>query len=215
MTILTIAAGDDRVILAVDTLSALPDGGQREVSKLRVIPHINVALAVRGVAGLLINAGVLVEAQASSFDDAVSVLEQRLPFIVESIASDLGSLPADHHLFGPLELTIAGWSNFVNRMVALRFHRDAAGQAFAMQEIRGLYAAPMTDHFTGEFAPDWVPDGDDDIRRLACAAVASGRGMSRAAPRDSFESRQVWGGRLVVADLSQHAVSCRTLGALD
>ncbi len=205
MSIITLIRDDNCATVAVDTQTAFPDGRTCETSKVHLVPHINTVIAARGTGDLLRNvADRLVF--ATSFDDAVEILQRELPDLVAQLTRvESQDVPPDHSVArGAQELVVVGWSPLANRMVALQFFK-MPGEQFQQTELTDFYAAPMTDEFKPDFAtPTWRPADADDLVRLARAQIACGRNATPGRPH-------MWGGRLLVVGVTKVGAQFRTL----
>jgi hypothetical protein len=206
VSIITVSSTDTRAIVAVDTLTGFPNGAVCESSKLQAIPHLCTVVAARGTGDIIANVMPRL-AYAKSFDDAVDTLERELPRVLAGVRQREAELPTatkpEHSVHGPQELVIAGWSACAQRMVALRFFKYLGQEFGPLEEIRGLYSAPLTEEFQREFKATWTPETDEDLMLLARSQVACGRSVAPVPP--------IWGGRLLVAELERERVIIRSV----
>ncbi|MFO1267144.1 MAG: hypothetical protein U1F67_10450 [Rubrivivax sp.] len=206
MSIVTIVLEEHRALVAQDTRSRLSGNDVIfDLSKLQVIPHLNLVLTVRGSSAQL--AWLLQQqlAVAGSFDDAVEVAEIEAPRCVELLIKGEADLPSPPALpaSGPQEIVLVGWSPCAQRMVAWRGWANDG--KFEWGELRGVFAAPLPS--AGPFSPfgqrivdGYLPSTDADLLALAREQVAFG---------EQLAPEMAWGGRLTIAEVRRDSVSLR------
>lgn len=200
MSILNCWVSDRRALLAVDTHVQKNAGPQVHASKLLVLPHANLAAAMRG--DLIFFSGLfdaLHLGDIADFDAAAAAM----PGLLDSAfaAYELLRLPLGLPWAGS-EIALVGWSARAGQMQGVRYESWPALPAWQITPVEPWSLSPNA---SWPELPN-TPDTATKMMSLARDQVAFIRSHFNGA---------VIGGRLLVADLTQHAVTIRTATDLE
>ncbi len=199
MTILNVVASPSRVLVAVDTIIAAPNGVRCEQSKMVPLLHLNAVIAMRGHTLLLHNIYSGCFGLFGDLDSLLRDMPARLQHCYERApAADLETPGGE---FMSEQVVVAGWSPARAQMVAMDYLLDRpGGQFYLRKEIDSWCLAPKE----GFAKPTAFWLGEEDLHTIAIAQANHALSVN---PEGGF------GGRLLVADLTRDslAISSRAL----
>ncbi|RRU09673.1 hypothetical protein EGJ03_09570 [Stenotrophomonas maltophilia] len=204
MSILNVLLRPDQLLVAVDTLAedaftGVPSAG----AKLLLIPQHNLVLATRGSTQFFLRIYELALQASFRADFTMEQLMAELGLVIDKLwpayekAADEAGLPRTS--LGT-ELVLGGWSPKNGRMVATAYAKHDSTTSAIVQPLDGGLASP------GE-----PLEGRPDSFELADVLHA---GRLQVAWLNRAVGRQVAGGRLLVATLSESRAVVEDLGAL-
>ena len=195
MSILNVWVSPDRALVAVDThtFTAGPDRVERliETSKMLVLPHANMVMAMRGD-GLLLSEMFTI-AHRSALEVDVPVLLSSLVELAETAKARL-ERDSPSYKFREAEIVVVGWSPMHERIVGGVCHRLHGQERFEYAVIEPWRIGPDA---------NWQspPDSPDTPAKMVTLARDQVRFMRAAFPESAI------GGRLLVAEVTPD--SCR------
>lgn len=204
MSILNVLLRPDQLLVAVDTLAedaftGAPSAG----AKLLLIPQHNLVLATRGSTQFFLRIYELALQASFRADFTMEQLMAELGLVIDKLwpAYEKAAVEADlpRAALGT-ELVLGGWSAKNGRIAATAYAKHDSAIPAVVQPLVGGLASP------GE-PLERVPDSFELVDVLAA-------GRLQAAWLNQAVGRQVAGGRLLVAALSEGRAVVRDLGAL-
>jgi len=204
MSILNVLLRPDQLLVAVDTLAedaftGVPSAG----AKLLLIPQHNLVLATRGSTQFFLRIYELALQASFRADFTMEQLMAELGLVIDKLwpayekAADEAGLPRAS--LGT-ELVLGGWSPKNGRMAATAYAKHDSAVPAIVQPLDGGLASP------GE-PLESIPDSFELVDVLAA-------GRLQAAWLNRAVGRQVAGGRLLIASLSESQAIVQDLGAL-
>ena len=204
MSILNVLLRPDQLLVAVDTLAENASTGEVSTgAKLLLIPQHNVVLAARGSTQFFLRMYELSLQASFRVDFTMEQLMAELGLVMDKLwpayekAADEAGLPRTS--LGT-ELVLGGWSPKNGRMAATAYAKHDSAIAAIVQPLDGGLASP------GEPLKG-IPDSFELVDVLAA-------GRLQAAWLNRTVGRQVAGGRLLIASLSERQAIVQDLGAL-
>lgn len=204
MSILNVLIRPDQLLVAVDTLAENASTGEVSTgAKLLLIPQHNVVLAARGSTQFFLRMYELSLQASFRADFTMEQLMAELGLVMDKLwpayekAADEAGLPRTS--LGT-ELVLGGWSPKNGRMAATAYAKHDSAIAAIVQPLDGGLASP------GE-PLEGIPDSFELVDVLAA-------GRLQAAWLNRAVGRQVAGGRLLIASLSESQAIVQDLGAL-
>ena len=216
MTLCNVHVSSKRALVAVDTLQYSSDGkplyrwstgAPREGAKIHPVPHANFVLTGRGASALFSYLSAQFES-ATNLDETI----KRMPDLLRRASSTLrtiigpgrGTYPRD-------EVHLVGWSNERGHMVAATWHSDCGfatvdDPMIMGSEIEGRSGyrlAPSLPHTPGAHVA--LPNSVKTMREYARQQVEFYR---------ADQTSVSYGGRIVVADMTEHGMTLTTAGEL-
>jgi hypothetical protein len=204
MSILNVLLRPDQLLVAVDTLAENASTGEVSAgAKLLLIPQHNVVLGARGSTQFFLRLYELSLQASFRADFTMEQLMAELGLAIDKLwpayekAADEAGLPRTS--LGT-ELVLGGWSRKNGRMAATAYAKHDSAIPAIVQPLDGGLASP------GE-PLEGTPDSFELVDVLAA-------GRLQAAWLNQAVGRQVAGGRLLVAALSEGRAAVQDLGAL-
>lgn len=204
MSILNVLIRPDQLLVAVDTLAENASTGEVSTgAKLLLIPQHNVVLAARGSTQFFLRMYELSLQASFRADFTMEQLMAELGLVIDKLwpayekAADEAGLPRTS--LGT-ELVLGGWSPKNGRMAATAYAKHDSAVPAIVQPLDGGLASP------GE-PLEGIPDSFELVDVLAAGRLQAGW-LNRAV------GRQVAGGRLLIASLSESQAIVQDLGAL-
>lgn len=204
MSILNVLLRPDQLLVAVDTLAENASTGEVSTgAKLLLIPQHNVVLAARGSTQFFLRMYELSLQASFRADFTMEQLMAELGLVIDKLwpayekAADEAGLPRAS--LGT-ELVLGGWSPKNGRMAATAYAKHDSAVPAIVQPLDGGLASP------GE-PLEGIPDSFELVDVLAA-------GRLQAAWLNRAVGRQVAGGRLLIASLSESQAIVQDLGAL-
>ncbi|PII15834.1 hypothetical protein CR920_08500 [Stenotrophomonas indicatrix] len=204
MSILNVLLRPDQLLVAVDTLAENASTGEVSTgAKLLLIPQHNVVLAARGSTQFFLRMYELSLQASFRADFTMEQLMAELGLVIDKLwpayekAADEAGLPRAS--LGT-ELVLGGWSPKNGRMAATAYAKHDSAVPAIVQPLDGGLASP------GE-PLEGIPDSFELVDVLAA-------GRLQVAWLNRAVGRQVAGGRLLIASLSESQAIVQDLGAL-
>lgn len=194
MSLLNVWVEPGRALVAVDT-ETKTEHGRRDSSKLVVLPAERMVLACRGNLYVLHAIVQPILGLAGGLD---GVLELGLPELCNYIAAEQVGLGGN---FAEAEVVIVGWSAREQRIVGHACVRGAQEPNFKLMRIDPWRLGP---HAGWQKAPP-LPDCEEHMEAIARTQV---RYMRQNHPDCAI------GGRLLIAAVSEDAISVRSVAHL-
>lgn len=204
MSILNVLLRADQLLIAVDTLAEdAQTGAPSEGAKFLLIPQHNLVLTTRGSTQFFLRIYELCLQASYRADFTMEQLMAELGLVIDKLwpayekAADEAGLPRAS--LGT-ELVLGGWSPKNGRMAATAYAKHDSAVPAIVQPLDGGLASP------GE-PLEGIPDSFELVDVLAA-------GRLQAAWLNRAVGRQVAGGRLLIASLSESQAIVQDLGAL-
>src|SRR5688500_15033761 len=169
-------------IVAVDSDGVGQNGGRLPSSKLLVIPHLNVVLAVRGQAAFL--SFVFTRCVSSGFDTFDAIVDAMPGVLGDAdrlVPKEL--IVGDYRLASGNELIATGWSDRMNKMLLMQYVRRDDMTEFSQRDV-DYHIAPWSSDMVG------CPTNSKSLERLSRLQIDW---MRRIDPNAAC------GGKLIVA----------------
>ncbi|MCO5129277.1 MAG: hypothetical protein M9932_01765 [Xanthobacteraceae bacterium] len=193
---------NDRVHLYTDAAAYLPDGEiQAILPKVRMLPHINAAMAMRGpFLGLAPIAEVL--SLAGSFDD----LKANIVSVLQNCADQFEHLLGQCSLGSDFEVVIAGLSETTGPSAYLVASHDRYGEPWAIIDLIGFSATPANADVHGRIQNIANGRGVDGLD-----PVADGLAIMQAQRESRFEDIVGVGGFAQLTTIDANGVHSRII----
>jgi len=197
MSLLNCWVGDDRALVSVDTTGLfLHNGSRREVSKM--IPHVaaNVVLAGRGHINFLRCVSDPLFAFGLDFDEICTNMPDSLRLSYQHMV-DTAPAFAGVAEWTAQEVVVVGWSRERNRMCAVAYTQSTWSSQFSAAQVEASVAP-------------WLPEMGQHPEPTDAATHER---IARAQMRYCLEkdAEAVIGGRLLLAEITRHTLSVRTV----
>lgn len=211
MTAFAIDLRRDRITIASDSLSYLPDRTEVQplgfASKVLVLPHVKAALFSRGQFQITVNAyaQLLLLPQLRSIEDVADALPEILRNITDMYCDQMGI--EDRRSLVMLDLTLCGFSAANSRMRLWRFYNGDDYVPSPNGDVPyGMYANPMP-------PPGLIPSFSPRATvHQHCISMIEAIGRMFAADSDYAGCRI--GGEIHATEITPHGVSQHTIATL-
>ena len=183
-------------MVVVDTEGQTDEGKYVELSKMLVLPHANVVVAIRGQ-NIFLNGlfSALQMIQSSSFDEITdgvpSALQQTMGYIKQ--VEHLFRCPVDAQ-----EVVLVGYSASARQMLCLTYLPDGDG-GFVESEVDDTYLSPW---MPDEWERPFKATTPDHVRIISTQQIADAKVLHPDA---------ALGGRLLLAELTREDCRFSTL----
>lgn len=192
MSLLNAWVSPERALIAVDTDGITPGGPHFGMSKLLPLVHAQTIFAGRGDRRFLWD--LFSRYHLANADVDYDVIVDSLP---QLLASVIAGLRQDGHIPFGYQFAIVGWSPAQQRVCGRWYVGRTDEDGYDVDEL-GARVAPWQDTETAR-----VPDSKENIRWLTERQATWLRAEATAG-----------GGRLLVAEVAQHAMNVLELGEL-
>ncbi|WP_342114593.1 hypothetical protein [Pseudoduganella sp. OTU4001] len=142
MSILNVQVLADRVLLAVDTKMAT-GSVLGETTKFQIIEPAHAVLAGRGVAAFQFLLFAALSASGGSVDELVRVMMKQIESCMEYMRLDAERMQStDPMLSEGQDITLVGWSESHQRLLAIRWYKPAGKLRFEADVLSGWSIGP-------------------------------------------------------------------------
>ena len=192
MTAISVFIGCSAVQILTDgKVSSIPNNDQFGTSKVFQMPHVNAAMATRGPARLLGLMGMLLCAQASTFEDMVAVLGR-----LRKCARDFKEPWQAEVLSSEFDVVLAGIGKDGPAAYIVSSHGKHGTEPWAVDQIDKLLCTPPIPQPQFEFLASQGTNGVDmgqvlDLQRLADPDAVGVFGTLTTIERGSIATRMV------------------------
>lgn len=213
MSLVNISLTPQRALIAVDTETGNPNGEFGEGSKMTLLPHCNIVLAVRGTTVLM---GTVFSGAVMAWPSDFETIEKNMPAVMTQTIDYMRANAAqlfpnteidqdDHRNVADQNVMMVGYSPSRGRMAAVAFSTSRSSAEVASYELEAIdaNAAPWSE--------DWEEDMFDPNTPELMLSLAK---FQRKRCKSILADTPI-GGRLMLCELTKDEAKFSSLGLLD
>ena len=210
MSLVNISLTPHRALISVDTETGTPNGEFGEGSKMTLLPHCNIVLAIRGTTFLLATAFSSAQmALPSDFETIEKLIPSVMTGTIDYLRANAAQLVPniqidqdDHRNVAEQNVMMVGYSESRGRMAAVVFSTSRSSEEVASYEIEEVDAS------VSPWSEDWEEDMfDPNTPELMLSLAKFQRERGKAIAPDA-----PIGGRLLLCELTKDEAKFSSLG---